>query len=691
MLHRISGLTLLGVALFLGGCQASQPQHSDSQDRFRFEYERFADIQILAYQLPGFAQLSTRQKTLLYYLAQASYAGRDIMWDQNFKHNLRIRRTLEAVVRHYPGDRSTEAFDAFMTYVRQVWFANGIHHHYSTLKFEPRFDAQTLRDYVLAVAPSGDLPLLPDETPESLLTQLIPLIFDPTVAPRKVATTPGIDKVAASAVNFYEGVTEQEVRDFYAARAARDDATPVSHGLNSKLIKNADGELQERVWKIGGMYSSALEQVVYWLEQAIPVAENDQQRRALELLVEYYRTGNLERFDQHSVAWVEDSDSHIDVINGFIEVYNDPIAYRGSFESVVTYKDKATNARIKTIGDNAQWFEDNMPIMPQHRKAQVQGILGSAVTVVAESGDSSPSTPVGINLPNADWIRAHHGSKSITIANVFSAYYSIKDKSLPEFAWDQAEIERSERYGKLAQALLIDMHEVIGHASGKLNPGVGTPKETLKQYASTSEEGRADLVALYYIMDPKLIELGVMPNLDVGRAAYDRYIRNAMLTQLYRIRPGEQLEEAHMRNNALVARWAYAQGKDNNVIERRVRDGKSYFVINDYQALRSLFARLLSELQRIKSEGDFNAIAHLVETYGTAVDPQLHAEVLRRFEPLDIAPYKGFVNPVLSPVYAGSKIVDVEVSYPQSFDEQMLYYAERYSYLPHSSDHVPAQ
>jgi dipeptidyl-peptidase-3 len=431
------------------------------------------------------------------------------------------------------------------------------------------------------------------------------------------------------------------------------------------------------------MYSEALEQVVYWLQKAITVAENDKQRRSLELLVSYYQSGDLGVFDQHSIAWVEDTESRVDVINGFIEVYGDPIAFRGTFESVVSFRDEVTNNRIATIGGEAQWFEDNSPIIPEHKRENVQGILGKAITVVAEAGDSSPTTPVGINLPNASWIRENHGSKSVTIANIFSAYYSSPDKSLEEFCWDEEELNLALQYRRIAAALSIDMHEVIGHASGKINPGVGSTKDTLKQYASTLEEGRADLVALYFIMDQKLIDIGVMPSLDVGKAAYDRYIRSALLTQLYRIKPGENIEQAHMRNRALIARWALEQGQENNVIERKVRDGKTYFVINDYVALRNIFGRLLRELQRIRSEGDFDAIAYLVETYGTKVDPALHAQVLARFEPLNIAPYKGFVNPILTPIYKGADMVDVEISYPGSFDEQMLYYADKYSLLPH--------
>ncbi|GAB3269921.1 dipeptidyl-peptidase 3 family protein [Parahaliea aestuarii] len=656
-------------------------------EEFRYIIDRFADIQVLAYQVPGFESLDLKQKELLYYLYQAAYAGRDIMWDQNYRHNLRIRRTLEAVVRNYAGDRNTEAFRQFMTYAKQVWFANGIHHHYSTLKFQPEFSEEDFASYVNAVAEAGELPLREGQDAAGLIAELTPVIFDPNIAPKKVNTAADVDKVAASAVNFYgEDVTEQEVRDFYAAQSADDGDEPVSHGLNSRLVKGADGKLQEQVWKVGGLYGEAIEQIVVWLNKAIAVAENDKQRRALELLVKYYETGDLHTFDEYSIAWVEDADSRIDVVNGFIEVYNDPIAYRGSYESVVSFRDVETSKRIAAIGAQAQWFEDNSPIMDEHKRANVKGILGKAITVVAESGDASPSTPIGINLPNANWIRANHGSKSVNLSNIVSAYDAVPSKALHEFAWDQAEIDRGEKYKVVTSALHTDMHEVIGHASGKINPGVGTPKETLKQYSSTLEEGRADLVALYYMMDPKLVELGVMPNLEAGQSEYDGYIRNGIMTQLYRLKPGELIEEAHMRNRAMVARWAMDMGKEDSVIERRVRDGKTYFVINDYQALRDIFGQQLRELQRIKSEGDFEAIQHLVENFGTQVDPELHAEVLERFAKLDVAPYKGFVNPYLEPVVEDGKIVDVTISYPETFEEQMLYYAEHYSFLPTDND-----
>lgn len=654
------------------------------EDEFVYEADRFADIRILRYQVDGFDELSEQQKELLYYLSQAALSGRDIMYDQNYKHNLRIRRTIEEVIKNYAGDRSSEDFANFVTYAKQVWFANGIHHHYSGLKFTPRFTAEYFNDVVMASAEESNLPLRDGQSPQQLIAELTPILFDPSIDAKKVNTADGIDKVVNSAVNFYEGVTEQEVIDFYAAKSANDDATPVSHGLNSKLVK-VDGEIVERVWRVGGMYSEALEQVVYWLERAITVAENEKQRTALELLVKYYRSGDLEDFDDYNIAWVEDIGSTIDVINGFIEVYNDPLGYRGSFESVVSFRDAEATLRISAIGERAQWFEDNSPIMDEHKKADVTGIDGKVITVVMESGDASPATPIGINLPNSSWIRAEHGSKSVSLGNIVSAYNSSPSKTLEEFAFSEEEIIRSRTHSEQAGDLHTDMHEVIGHASGLINPGVGTTRETLRQYASTLEEGRADLVALYYIMDPMLIEIGVMDSLDVGRSEYDAYIRGGAMLQLYRLQPGELVEEAHMRNRQLVALWSYEQGLEENVIERVVRDGKTYFVINDYEKLREIFGRLLREIQRIKSEGDFEAARALVENYGTQVDQELHAEVLERYAALDVAPYSGFINPRVVANDENGTVSGVRVEYPDDFMAQMLEYAENYSFLPHEN------
>jgi len=636
---------------------------------------------MLRYQVPGFSDLSNQQRELLYYLSQAALSGRDIMYDQNYKHNLRIRRTIEEVLKNYDGDRESESFANFLSYAKQVWFANGIHHHYSSAKFTPLFDQEYFSKIILASAKVSDFPVREGQSLVELVAELTPIIFDPTIDSKKVNTADGVDKIATSAVNFYEGVTEQEVIDFYAARSANDDDTPVSHGLNSKLTK-VDGEIVEQVWRVGGMYNDALEQVVYWLERAINVAENEKQKKTFELLVKYYRSGDLEDFDAYNIAWVEDIDSTVDVINGFIEVYNDPLAYRGSFESVVSFRDAEATLRISAIGERAQWFEDNSPILSEHKKADVTGIDGKVITVVMESGDASPATPIGINLPNSSWIRAEHGSKSVSLGNIVGAYNSSPSKTLAEFAYSVEEILRSRTHSEQAGDLHTDMHEVIGHASGKINPGVGTTRETLRQYASTLEEARADLVALYYIMDPMLIEIGVMDSLDVGRSEYDAYIRGGAMLQLYRLQPGELVEEAHMRNRQLVALWSYEQGLEDNVIERVVRDGKTYFVVNDYEKLREIFGRLLREIQRIKSEGDFEAARELVENYGTQVDQELHAEVLERYASLEVAPYSGFINPRIVADDENGVVSNVRVEYPKDFMTQMLEYAEDYSFLP---------
>ncbi|MFK7863573.1 MAG: hypothetical protein AB8B95_05015 [Pseudohongiellaceae bacterium] len=655
-----------------------------AEDDFEYEAERFADVRILRYQAAGFEALSDQQKELLYYLSQAALSGRDIMYDQNYKHNLRIRRTLEEVIKHYEGDRGGENFQHFLTYAKQVWFANGIHHHYSNAKFTPLFDASFFAEAVTSVANIGELPLREGQDSAALIAELTPVMFDPDLDAKKVNTAAGVDKIVTSAVNFYEGVTEQEVIDFYKAKSAEDGDQPVSHGLNSKLVK-IDGQVTEKVWKVGGMYSEALEQVVYWLERSVTVAENDEQRRALELLIAYYRSGDLADFDAYNVAWVADTDSAIDVINGFIEVYNDPLGYRGSFESVVSFRDEEATQRISAIGERAQWFEDNSPIQNEHKKADVTGIDGKAITVVMESGDASPSTPIGINLPNSSWIRATHGSKSVSLSNIVGAYNASPGKSLEEFAYSPEEVTRTRKHAKQAGDLHTDMHEVIGHASGLINEGVGTTRETLRQYASTLEEGRADLVALYYVLDPMLIEIGVMDSLDVGRSEYDSYIRNGMMTQLYRLKPGELVEEAHMRNRQMIAKWSYEQGLEDNVIEKVVRDNKTYFVVNDYEALREIFGRLLRELQRIKSEGDFEAGRDLVENYGTQVDQELHEEVLERYASLDVPAYGGFINPRIVATEVDGQVQDVRIQYPNDFTSQMLEYAQDYSFLPHEN------
>jgi len=650
-------------------------------DDFVYEAERFADLRILRYRVPGFESLDLETKKLLYYLYEAALESREIIYDQKHRYNLAIKRTLEEIVKHYPGNRDTDEFRALEVYLKRIWFSNGIHHHYSHDKFDPGFDFETFADFVRATP--GDFPTRDGQSIDELLDELRPIMFDPSVDAKLVSRAAGVDPVAASAVNFYgPGITHAEVEAFYADKRDPHDPTPVSLGLNSRLVERGDGTLIEQVWRVGGLYSEALERTVRWLERAVEVAENDAQREALERLIEYYRSGDLEDWDEYNIAWVADDASDVDTINGFIEVYNDPIGMRGSYEAVVQIVDPAATQRIAAIAAEAQWFEENSPILDAHKKADVTGITGRVINVVVEAGDASPSTPVGINLPNSDWIRRRHGSKSISLANIVHAYDAVRGGAAEEFAHDAEELERYEAYGVLTSDLMTDMHEVIGHASGALEPGVGPLHETLGGYGSTIEEGRADLVALYFMTDPKMVELGLLPSVEAGYTMYDTYIRNSLLQQLYRIERGKDLEEDHMRNRQLIAAWAFELGREDGVIERIERDGKTYFDVRDYGALREIFGQQLRELQRIKSQGDREAAARLVETYGVKVDPTVHAEVLERYAALDIPPYSGFINPVLRPVERNGEIVDVEISYPTDFATQMLDYAERYSALP---------
>ncbi|MCP4270609.1 MAG: dihydrofolate reductase [Gammaproteobacteria bacterium] len=656
----------------------------EAAPEFQWEVDRFEDLRVLRYQVPGFESLPLEQKKLLYYLSEAALAGRDIMYDQNYRLNLTIRRTLEAIVADYEGNRSSDLYAHFMTYLKQIWFASGIHHHYSNDKFVPEFTATDLNQMVKD-SPNASFPTRDGETVEQLLARIEGPIFDPNVDAKKITKTKGMDVVTNSAVNFYQGVTEKEARDFYATKSDPNDKQPVSTGLNSQLVKNDDGTIVERVWKVGGMYGQAMEKSASWLDKAITVAENSEQKKALALLAKYFRSGDLKDFDDYSVAWVKDINSDVDVINGFIEVYQDPLALKGSFESVVSVRNPQASKLIDKIAQNAQWFEDNMPMDDRFKKEKVKGIIGKSIIVVMESGDSSPTTPIGINLPNSHWIRAEHGSKSVSLGNIVNAYNQSKGASLAEFAWDEAEIKRVKKYGNLASELNTDMHEVIGHASGKLLPGVGTPQETMGQHSSTLEEARADLVGLYYLTDPKLQEIGVLPSDEVAMAGYDSYIRNGMMTQLNRIKLGNDIEQAHMRNRQIVSSWAYEKGLKDNVIEKRVRDNKTYFVINNYGKLRVLFGELLGEIQRIKSEGDSAAGEALVDNYGIKIDPDLHKEVLNRYESLNVAPYSGFVNPNIVPVMDNGEIIDVLVQQPKDFVEQMMHYAKNYSYLPNDN------
>jgi len=679
-------LTFLMLVMFTfisNSCRETEEPAVESEG-FQWQTEQFADLRILRYQIPGFDGLTLRQKELLYCLYQAALSGRDIIWDQNYRHNLRIRKTLENIIKTYSGPREGEEWTHFLVYTKRIWFSNGIHHHYSTSKFTPEFS----QDYFVHLVDNSDttaFPLLEDESVADLLEQLKPIIFDPAIDPKKINLDPDADQILDSATNFYaEDLTQAEAESFYGDQIDKDAARPISYGLNSKLVKE-DGEIREQVWKKSGMYGEAIVQIVHWLGKAADLAENDKQRAALEKLIEFYETGDLKTFDEYSILWVQDTESVVDVINGFIEVYGDPLAYKGSYESIVSFRDPEATKRIEALKQEAQWFEDNSPILDEHKKRKVKGITAKVITVVVEGGDANPSTPIGINLPNANWIRQEHGSKSVSLGNLISSYDESARSSgvLEEFTYSQEEIERAREYGSLADMLHTDMHEVIGHASGQLEPGIATPKETLKTYSNTLEESRADLVALYYLMDPKLIEIGVMESMEVGRAGYDAYIHNGLMKQLARLEPGENLEQAHMRNRQLISKWVYEKGKPDNVIERKTREGKTFFVINDYEKLRELFGELLREVQRIKSQGDYRAAKELVETFGVKVDPKLHAEVLERNAKLNRAPYAGFINPILRLIEdADGTITDVEVEYPDDFTEQMLYYGENYSFLP---------
>ena len=674
------------VALLSAGCGNKGKGNPDGTDStaagdFQFQTEEFGDVRILRYQVPGFDSLPLNQKILVYYLSEAATSGRDMIYDQNFKHNLAIRRTLENIYKTYSGEKSGKDWDAFHLYLKEIWFSNGIHHHYSTEKFQPGFN-EAYFDELVAKSDAKGFPVSNGETVEQLMAKLKPIMFDPKIAAKRVNLDDGVDNIVLSANNYYEGVTEAEVQAYYKKMINPKDPEPISYGLNSKLVKE-NGKIVEKVWKVGGMYGSALEKVTSWLEKAAGVAENEAQANALNKLVTYYKTGDLRDFDAYCKAWVADTLSDIDVINGFIETYGDPLGYRAAYEACVQLKDPEASKRIEAISKSAQWFEDNSPILAEHKKKEVRGISARVINVVMESGDASPSTPIGINLPNSRWIRANYGSKSVSLANIVNAYDEANKTGgmLEEFASSKEEIELSKTHGRLAGNLHTDMHEAIGHASGQMMPGIST--EALQNYASTLEEGRADLVALYYVMDPKLVEIGVMPSTDVGKAEYNDYMRNGLIAQLRRLKLGDNVEEAHMRNRQMVAKWVLEKGAPNKVVEMVKRNGKTYVVINDYAALRKLFGDMLREVQRIISVGDFAAGKALVENYGVKVDQALHQEVLDRVKNLKIAPYSGFINPVLTPVTdASGKIIDVRIEYPKDFTEQHLMYGEKYSFLP---------
>ncbi|MFT6867913.1 MAG: dipeptidyl-peptidase-3 [Cyclobacteriaceae bacterium] len=661
------------LVLFIFSCQGptAPKETTDESSEFQYITEQFADLKIIRYKIPAFEQLTLDQKKLVYFLSEAGMSGRDIIYDQNYRFNLRIRKALENIVRNYEGDKTSEDWNNFMVYVKRVWFSNGIHHHYGNEKFAPIFSKDYLKTLLSA-------------TQTSLDDEIVDIIFDPNKDAKKVNLNPDKGLLIGSATNFYgEDITAEEVDDFYAAIPDKSVDQPLSYGLNSKIVRDENGKLKEIVWKADGMYGSAIQKIIYWLEKATTVAENEPQKIALELLIEYYKTGDLKIWDDYNIAWTAATEGDIDYISGFVEVYNDPKGYRGTYESIVQINDFEASARMKVIADNVQWFEDNSTIMDQHKKEKVTGVSYKVVNVASESGDASPSTPIGVNLPNANWIRAKHGSKSVSLGNITDAYSKAGTKgSLEEFAYNEEEIARAKEHGELGDKMHTALHEVIGHASGQLEPGVGAPNETLKSYRSTLEEARADLVALYYCMDQKLVDLGLIPSLEVGKEEYDGYIRNGLMLQLRRLELGKDIEEAHMRNRQAIAKWAFEKGKADNVIEQKIRDGKTYFVINDYEKLRVMFGDLLKEIQRIKSQGDYDAGRALIETYGVKVDQQIHKEVLARYEKLQSAPYGGFINPVLVPeIDDNGEITEVKVTYPDDFTQQMLDYAERYSFL----------
>ncbi|MBP7451037.1 MAG: dihydrofolate reductase [Flavobacteriales bacterium] len=675
---RTIAIALLATPLFVG-CGGSagpkDPTGNDSTavvDTFQWETEQFADIRILRYQIPGWDQLSLQQKQLCYYLNMAGLAGRDIMWDQNYRHNLRIRRALETILGSDQVQRVGAEWEAFEVYAKQVFFSNGIHHHYSNDKHIPGFG----QAYFEGLLKSAGTNLAPE---------VLTAMFDPTVDAKKVSLAADKDPILASAVNFYgDDINQKEVEQFYAAMEQKDAVEPLSYGLNSRLVRGKDGKLMEQVYKVDGLYGPALTESVKWLEKAAGVAETPEQKAALDLLVQYYRTGDLKTWDDFNVAWVKDTKSTVDYILGFVEVYNDPIGKRGSYEAIVEVNDPEASRNMSVIMENAQWFEDNSPLLPEHKKKDVVGITYRFINTVGEAGDAAPSTPVGVNLPNADWIRAKHGSKSVSLGNISDAYEkSSGPSSLEVFCHDAEEIARAKEHGSLAGKLHTALHEVVGHASGQLEPGVAGTDVTLKTYASTMEEGRADLVALYYIMDPKLVEIGVMPGLEVGKAEYDAYLRNGLLVQLRRIKPGKDIEESHMRNRHWVSSWVVEKGLADSSVVKVVRNGETYYDIRDYDRLRVLFGDLLRECQRIKSQGDYEAAKALVENYGVKVDPTLHAEVLMRSEKIKTAPYAGFIQPEMTAVTdANGNITDVTVSYPKDFIGQMLRYGKQYGFLP---------
>lgn len=656
-----------------------------NSDTFNYIVEQFADLQLLRYKVQGFDDLSLKQKTLIYYLSQAALEGRDILFDQNGKYNLMIRRMLEAVYTAYRGDRTSPDFIQLEIYLKRVWFANGIHHHYATDKFVPGFTPEFFRE-ALAGVDTSKLPIAEGETLETLCAEIFPVIFDPKVMFKRVNQADGKDLVMTSAAHYYEGVTQQEAEAFYNAMKNPADDRPVMFGMNSRLVKE-DGKVKEKVWKSGGLYGQAIDRIVCWLDKAAAVAESEGQKAVIEKLIQFYKDGDLKTFDEYSILWVNELGSRIDFVNGFIESYGDPLGMKSSWESIVNFKDLEATKRTETISNHAQWFEDHSPVEQRFKKAQVKGVSAKVITAAMLGGDLYPATAIGINLPNSNWIRSVHGSKSVTIGNLTDAYNKAAHGNgfMDEFVVGEEEKQLIERYADLTGDLHTDLHECLGHGSGQLLPGVD--QDALKAYGSTIEEARADLFGLYYLPDPKMQELGLVPDEEAYKAEYYTYMMNGLMTQLVRIEPGNSVEEAHMRNRQLIARWVFQKGMKDNVAEWVKKDGKTYVKINDYAGLRGLFGQLLAEVQRIKSEGDYEAARLLVEEYAVKVDPELHREVLERYEKLHLAPYKGFLNPVYEAVTDGDgSIIDVKVTYSEGYAEQMLRYSRDYANLPYRNN-----
>jgi dipeptidyl-peptidase-3 len=658
----------LTLGLVASSCDNTANTNEDSD--FRYLADEFADIKVIRYRIPGWEQLDLSQKEYIYYLSEAAKYGRDIFWQQNFRHGLEVRKTLETIINNYDGDKNSAEFKEFLTYAKRVFFSNGIHHHYAEEKFIPECD----KEYFAK--------LMRDTGLEESVENMIPIIYDKSLYKYRKNISGEGDLLLQSSVNFYENVSRKEAEEYYSSIEDPEDPTPVSYGLNSKLIKR-DGEIYEEVYKIDGLYGDAISKVVEYLDKAAEVAENETQKHYISLLTDYYKTGNLETWDEFNVAWVKDTSSRIDFINGFVETYNDPLGMKATWEAVVNFKDIEASKRTKIISDNAQWFEDNSPVDERFKKEKVKGVSAKVITVAQLGGDCHPTSPLGINLPNADWIRKEHGSKSVTIANISEAYDKAAQESpknmTTEFSWDSKETELLKKYNTVTNNLHTDLHECLGHGSGQLLEG--TSPNALKEYSSPLEEARADIFALYYLADPKLVELGILPDMEAYKASYISYIRNGIFTQFVRIDEGKDVTQAHMQGRKMIAEWCYEHGKENNIIEKRSKDGKTYFVINDFEALRSLFGELLSELQRIKSEGDYDAGKNLIETYGMKIDPQLHKEVKKRYASLNLKPYGGFINPDITPVVENSKVIDYRVSYPEDFLKQMLEYGDKYSVL----------